>query len=73
MRKRGYLLLLKIETLSGLTVKDLKMSNNKTITYDFKRIKEVKNQDANTLPSTGDKNPGRGESEKVSEHKNIET
>ena len=47
--------------------------DNKTLSYDFKRIKEVKNQDANTLSTPGDKNPGRGESKKVSEHKNIET
>ena len=47
--------------------------DNKTLSYDFKRIKEVKNQDANTLSTTGDKNPGGRESKKVSEHKNIET
>ena len=47
--------------------------DNKTLGYDFKRIKEVKNQDANTLPTPGDKDPGRRESKKVSEHKNIET
>ena len=47
--------------------------DNKTITYDFKRIKEVKNQNANTLPTPGDEDPGRRESKKVSEHKDIET
>lgn len=41
--------------------------DNKTLGYDFKRIKEVKNQDANTLSTTGDKNPGGRESKKVSE------
>ena len=41
--------------------------DNKTLSYDFKRIKEVKNQDANTLPTPGDKNPGGRESKKVSE------
>ena len=39
----------------------------KTLSYDFKRIKEVKNQDANTLSTPGDKNPGGRESKKVSE------
>ena len=47
--------------------------DNKTITYDFKRIKEVKNQNANTLSTPGDKDPGRRESKKVSERKNTET
>ena len=41
--------------------------DNKTLSYDFKRIKEVKNQDANTLPTPGDEDPGRRESKKVSE------
>ena len=41
--------------------------DNKTLSYDFKRIKEVKNQDANTLSTPGDKNPGGRESKKVSE------
>ena len=41
--------------------------DNKTLSYDFKRIKEVKNQDANTLPRTGTKDPGGRESKKVSE------
>ena len=47
--------------------------DNKTITYDFKRIKEVKTEDANTLPTPGTKDPGGRESKKVSKHKNIET
>ena len=47
--------------------------DNKTITYDFKRIKEVKNQNANTLPTPGEKDPGGRESKKVSKHKNTET
>nr|BAR32709.1 hypothetical protein [uncultured Mediterranean phage uvMED] len=41
--------------------------DDKTLGYDFKRIKEVKNQDANTLSTPGDKNPGGRESKKVSE------
>ena len=41
MLKREYLLSLKIEILSGLTVKDLKMSNNKTITYEDQYIREI--------------------------------
>ena len=47
--------------------------DNKTLSYDFKRIKEVKNQDANTLPTPGTEDPGGRESKKVSKHKNIET
>lgn len=46
--------------------------DNKTITYDFKRIKEV-TQNANTLSTPGDEDPGRRESKKVSEHKDTET
>lgn len=46
--------------------------DNKTITYDFKRIKEV-TQNANTLSTPGDEDPGRRESKKVSERKDNET
>jgi len=46
--------------------------DNKTISYDFKRIKEV-TQNANTLPTPGDKDPGGRESKKVSERKDNET
>ena len=46
--------------------------DNKTLSYDFKRIKEV-TQNANTLPTPGDKDPGGRESKKVSERKDNET
>ena len=46
--------------------------DNKTLSYDFKRIKEV-TQNANTLPTPGDKDPGGRESKKVSERKDTET
>ena len=46
--------------------------DSKTISYDFKRIKEV-TQNANTLPTPGDKDPGGRESKKVSERKDNET
>ena len=46
--------------------------DNKTLSYDFKRIKEV-TQNANTLPTPGDEDPGRRESKKVSERKDTET
>ena len=41
--------------------------DNKTLSYDFKRIKEVKTEDANTLPTPGKTNPGKGKRENVSE------
>ena len=44
----------------------------KTLSYDFKRIKEV-DPNANALSKPGDKDPGKGKREKVSEHKNSET
>ena len=47
--------------------------DDKTISYEFNRIKEVKTDGDNTLPTPGTKDPGGRESKKVSEHKNIET
>mgnify|MGYP001292284518 CR=1 FL=1 len=44
----------------------------KTITYDFNRIKEV-DPNANTLPTSGAKNPDKKEREKVSKPKDNET
>ena len=46
--------------------------DEKTLSYDFKRIKEV-DPNANALPKTGGTNPGKGKREKVSERKNTET
>ena len=47
--------------------------DEKTLSYDFNRIKEVDNSDANALPKTGGTDPGKGKREKVSERKNTET
>ena len=46
--------------------------DDKTLSYDFKRIKEV-DPNANALSTPGAKNPGERKREKVSEHKNSET
>ena len=45
--------------------------DDKTISYEFNRIKEVKTD--GDVPRTGATNPGKGKGEKVSEHKNSET
>ena len=49
--------------------------NEKTLSYDFKRIKEVENPNAttNTLPGSTNKDPGKGKGEKVSERKDQQT
>ena len=47
--------------------------DDKTLGYDFKRIKEVDNSDANALPKTGGTDPGKGKREKVSERKDQQT
>ena len=46
--------------------------NEKTLSYDFQRIKEVYTN-ANALPTPGAKDPGKGKREKVSDIKNNET
>ena len=46
--------------------------DEKTLSYDFNRIKEV-DPNANALPRAGTKDPGKGKREKVSEHKDNET
>ena len=46
--------------------------DNKTLSYDFKRIKEV-DPNANALSTPGGKDPGKGKREKVSERKDNET
>ena len=49
--------------------------DTKTLSYDFKRIKEVENSNAttNTLPGSANKDPGKGKREKVSERKDQQT
>lgn len=47
--------------------------DDKTIRYDFNRIKEVSTDGDNTLPRTGTKDPGKGKREKVSKRKDHET
>ena len=47
--------------------------DEKTLSYDFKRIKEVDNLNANALPKTGGTDPGKGKGEKVSERKDQQT
>ena len=47
--------------------------DEKTLSYDFKRIKEVDNSDANALPGSANKDPGKGKGEKVSERKDQQT
>ena len=47
--------------------------DQKTLSYDFKRIKEVDNQNANALPGSANKDPGKGKGEKVSERKDQQT
>ena len=47
--------------------------DEKTLSYDFNRIKEVDNSDANALPKTGGTDPGERKREKVSERKDNET
>ena len=47
--------------------------DHKTLSYDFKRIKEVGKKDANALRGTGTKDPGERKGEKVSERKDNET
>ncbi len=47
--------------------------DEKTLSYDFKRIKEVDNQNANALPGSANKDPGKGKGEKVSEHEDQQT
>ena len=47
--------------------------DTKTLSYDFKRIKEVDNQNANALPGSANKDPGKGKGEKVSERKDQQT
>ena len=42
--------------------------NEKTLSYDFQRIKEV-DTNANALPTPGAKDPGKGKGEKKIEHK----
>ena len=42
--------------------------DTKTLSYDFKRIKEV-DPNANALSKTGGTDPGKGKREKVSERK----
>ena len=46
--------------------------DQKTLSYDFKRIKEV-DPNANALSTPGTKDPGKGKREKVSERKDNET
>ena len=46
--------------------------DEKTLSYDFKRIKEV-DPNANALSTPGTKDPGKGKREKVSERKDNET
>ena len=46
--------------------------DEKTLSYDFKRIKEV-DPNANTIPGTGGTDPGKGKREKVSERKDQQT
>ena len=46
--------------------------NEKTLSYDFQRIKEV-DTNANALPTPGAKQPGKGKRENVSDVKNNET
>ena len=45
--------------------------DDKTISYEFNRIKEVKTD--GDVPRTGATNPGKGKREKVFEHKNSKT
>lgn len=40
--------------------------NEKSLSYDFKRIKEVKANGDNTLPTPGNQDPGKGKREKKS-------
>ena len=47
--------------------------DEKTLSYDFKRIKEVDNSDANALQTPGTTDPGKGKREKVSERKDQQT
>ena len=49
--------------------------DQKTLSYDFKRIKEVDNQNAttNALPGSANKDTGKGKREKVSERKDQQT
>ena len=47
--------------------------DEKTLSYDFKRIKEVDSQNANALPGSANKDPGKGKGEKVSERKDQQT
>ena len=47
--------------------------DEKTLSYDFKRIKEVDNQNADALSTPGTTDPGKGKREKVSEHKDQQT
>lgn len=42
--------------------------DEKTLSYDFQRIKEV-DTNANTLPTPGPKDPGKGKGEKKVEYK----
>jgi hypothetical protein len=42
--------------------------DEKTLSYDFQRIKEV-DTNANTLPTSGSKDPGKGKGEKKVEYK----
>ena len=44
--------------------------DDKTISYEFNRIKEVKTDGDNTLRTPGEQNPGGREREKKAEHKN---
>ena len=46
--------------------------DEKTLSYDFNRIKEV-DPNANALSKTGGTDPGKGKREKVSERKDNET
>ena len=47
--------------------------DEKTLSYDFKRIKEVDNQNADALSTPGGTDPGKGKREKVSEHEDQQT
>ena len=46
--------------------------DEKTLSYDFKRIKEV-DPNANALSTPGTTDPGKGKGEKVSERKDQQT
>ena len=47
--------------------------DEKTLSSDFKRKTELDNQNANALPGSANKDPGKGKGEKVSERKDQQT